>query len=157
MSVVAEEPPEGDDDWTEEQWLEWLANAPPDPESGRATKLTRATHSPSGTVLGAAMLGLGQWGDLAARGGSQLLALKFSRDDETEADLVGLELAARAGYDPKASVSLWNKMAKVGNGKGPPGALSFLSTHPTGPDRIKRLEANVPKVEGLYRAATDRG
>ena len=60
MSVVAEEPPEGDDDWTEEQWLEWLANAPPDPESGRATKLTRATHSPSGTVLGAAMLGLDQ-------------------------------------------------------------------------------------------------
>ncbi len=120
-------------------------------------RLAKTTGTSTALQMGAAMLGLGQWGDLAARGGSQLLALKFSRDDETEADLVGLELAARAGYDPKASVSLWNKMAKVGNGKGTPGALSFLSTHPTGPDRIKRLEANVPKVEGLYRAATGKG
>jgi hypothetical protein len=60
VSTVVEEPPEGDDDWTEEQWLEWLANAPADPEMGRATRLTRATHTPSGTVLGAAMLGLDQ-------------------------------------------------------------------------------------------------
>jgi hypothetical protein len=60
VSTVVEEPPEGEDGWTEEQWLEWLANAPPDPESGRATRLTRATRSPSGTVLGAAMLGLDQ-------------------------------------------------------------------------------------------------
>ncbi|MDN4589463.1 peptidase M48 [Xenophilus aerolatus] len=120
-------------------------------------RLAKTTGTSTALQMGAAMLGLGQWGDLAARGGSQLLALKFSRDDETEADLVGLELAARAGYDPKASVSLWNKMAQVGNGKGTPGALSFLSTHPTGPDRIKRLEANVPKVEGLYRAATGKG
>jgi hypothetical protein len=60
VSVVAEEPPEGADDWTEEQWREWLASAPPDPESGRAHPLTRATRSPSGSVLGAAMLGLEQ-------------------------------------------------------------------------------------------------
>ena len=60
MSVVAEEPPEGADDWTEEQWREWLATAPADPESGRAHPLTRATRSPSGSVLGAAMLGLEQ-------------------------------------------------------------------------------------------------
>jgi Zn-dependent protease with chaperone function len=120
-------------------------------------RLAKTTGTSTFLQFGAQALGLGQWGDLAARGSSQLLALKFSRDDETEADLVGLELAARAGYDPKASVSLWNKMAKVGNGKGTPGALSFLSTHPTGPDRIKRLEANVPKVEGLYRAATGKG
>lgn len=120
-------------------------------------RLAKTTGTSAALRLGASVLGLGDWGDLAARGSSQLLALKFSRDDETEADLVGLELAARAGYDPKASVSLWNKMAKVGNAKGTPGALSFLSTHPTGPDRIKRLEANVPKVEGLYRAATAKG
>ena len=60
VSVVADEPPEGADDWTEEQWREWLASAPPDPESGRAHPLTRATRSPSGSVLGAAMLGLEQ-------------------------------------------------------------------------------------------------
>src|SRR5690606_12005555 len=57
--------------------------------------------------LGAQLFGLGQLGDLAANVGTQLLTLKFSRDDEVEADLVGLELAARAGYHPEASVTLW--------------------------------------------------
>ncbi|HEX4867101.1 MAG TPA: hypothetical protein VFV32_05690 [Acidimicrobiales bacterium] len=58
MVEVLDEPPEGADDWTEEQWREWLAAAPPDPETGRAHPLTRAASSPSGTVLGAAMFGL---------------------------------------------------------------------------------------------------
>jgi hypothetical protein len=57
---VAEQPPEGPDDWTEEQWLEFLEQVPQDPESGHAHPLTRATSSPSGVVLGAAMLGLDQ-------------------------------------------------------------------------------------------------
>ena len=96
--------------------------------------------------IAAQLLGLGQAGDLAARAGTQLITLKFSRSDETDADLVGLELAARAGYDPKASVSLWTKMAKASKSEG---ALGFLSTHPSGPDRIKVLQANLPKVEGL--------
>ena len=74
-----------------------------------------------------------------------------SRDDEVEADLVGLELAARGGYNPDASVSLWNKMAKASGGR--TDGLAFLSTHPTGPDRIKRLEENVPRVRGLYEQA----
>ncbi|HJR26818.1 MAG TPA: hypothetical protein VJ804_15175 [Acidimicrobiales bacterium] len=55
MSVVAEEPPEGADDWTEDQWREWLAAAPPDPDTGRAHPLTRAVSSGGGSVLGAAM------------------------------------------------------------------------------------------------------
>lgn len=59
MSAVLEEPPEGDD-WSEEEWRAWLADAPADPETGRAHPLTRAASSPSGTVLGAAMLGLEQ-------------------------------------------------------------------------------------------------
>ena len=70
--------------------------------------------------------------------------------DETDADLVGLELAARAGYDPRASVSLWRKMATASKNQG---GIGFLSTHPSGSDRIRILEANVPKVDGLYRAA----
>jgi hypothetical protein len=57
---VAVEPPEDPDDWTEEEWREWLANAPPDPDTGRAHPLSRAVASPSGTVLGAAMSGLDQ-------------------------------------------------------------------------------------------------
>jgi predicted Zn-dependent protease len=83
---------------------------------------------------------------MAANLGTQLLTLKFSRSDESEADLVGLELAARAGYDPQAAVTLWQKMGQAtGNG-----GIGFLSTHPTGPDRIRELEQNVPRVQGLY-------
>jgi len=103
--------------------------------------------------LGAALFGLGQVGDLAANVGTQLLSLKFSRDDEVEADLVGLELGARAGYNPAASVTLWEKMGKASGGGGSPG---FLSTHPTGPDRIARLRDNVPRVAGLYQQAVRR-
>jgi Zn-dependent protease with chaperone function len=99
--------------------------------------------------IGAQLLGLGQLGDVAANLGTQLITLKFSREDETEADLVGLELAARSGYQPRASVCLWQKMAANGGGSG----ASFLSTHPSGPDRIRELEANVPKVQGLYEQA----
>ncbi len=106
----------------------------------------------TGTLLslGAQLLGLGQLGDVAASLGTQLLTLKFSREDENDADLVGLELAARAGYNPQASVSLWQKMAQNGGGAGGPG---FLSTHPSGPERIQHLQDNVPKVQGLYQRA----
>ncbi|HEY8357020.1 MAG TPA: M48 family metallopeptidase, partial [Ramlibacter sp.] len=100
--------------------------------------------------LGAALFGLGQVGDLAANVGTQLLSLKFSRDDEIEADLVGLELGARAGFNPASSVTLWEKMSQGSSGGGSPG---FLSTHPTGPDRISRLRENVPRVRGLYEQA----
>jgi predicted Zn-dependent protease len=99
--------------------------------------------------LGSALLGLGDLGRLAAGMGEQLLTLVFSRDDESEADLVGMELAARAGYDPAAGVTLWQKMGAVNKGAPP----EFLSTHPSGPTRIKDIEANLPKVEGLYERA----
>lgn len=101
--------------------------------------------------LGAQLLGLGDLGNLAAGLGGQLLALQFSRSDESDADLVGLELAARAGFDPQASVSLWKKMGNA-TGAGQRG-LAFLSTHPSGPARIRELERNAPSVQGLYEAA----
>ena len=106
----------------------------------------------TGTILslGAQLLGLGQLGDVAANVGTQLLTLRFSREDESDADLVGLELAARGGYNPQAAVSLWQKMAQAGGGAGGP---SFLSTHPSGPQRIQQLQSNVPKVQGLYQRA----
>ena len=105
----------------------------------------------TGTLLslGAQLLGLGELGNVAANVGTQLLTLRFSREDETDADLVGLELAARGGFNPQAAVSLWQKMAQAGGGNGP----SFLSTHPSGPERIEQLQANVPKVQGLYQRA----
>ena len=104
-----------------------------------------------GLSLGAQLLGLGELGNVAANLGTQLLSLKFSRADESEADLVGLELAARAGYNPQASVSLWRKMGQATGGGG--GGLEFLSTHPSGPQRIEELQSNVPKVMGLYQQA----
>mgnify|MGYP006169137853 CR=1 FL=1 len=102
-----------------------------------------------GLSIAAQLFGLGQLGDVAANLGTQLLSLKFSREDETEADLVGLELAARSAYQPRASVTLWQKMTSAGGGAGP----GFLSTHPSGPNRIRELEANLPKVQGLYERA----
>lgn len=99
--------------------------------------------------LGAALFGLGNAGRMAADLGGQLLTLKFGREDESEADLVGMELAARAGYDPRAGVSLWNKMAEASKGAPP----QFLSTHPSGPTRIREIETALPKVTGLYARA----
>lgn len=84
--------------------------------------------------------------DMVAREGANLLTLKFSREDETEADLVGMELGARAGYDPRAGVTLWQKMSAA-NKNAPP---QWLSTHPSGTTRIQEMEANMPKVLPLY-------
>jgi predicted Zn-dependent protease len=85
----------------------------------------------------------------AFRFGGNLLTLKFSRGDESEADLVGLDLAARAGFDPRAGITLWQKMAAASRG----GQLEFLSTHPSGEHRIKEMQAQMPKVMPLYEAA----
>jgi predicted Zn-dependent protease len=87
--------------------------------------------------------------DGLARGGANLLTLEFSREDESEADLVGMELAARAGYDPRAGVTLWQKMSAANKG-GPP---QWLSTHPSGKSRIAEIEKNLPKVMPLYEHA----
>ena len=96
--------------------------------------------------IGAALLGLGDVGRTVANMGGQLLTLKFGREDESEADLVGMELAARAGYDPRSGVTLWQKMMEASKGAPP----EFLSTHPAGNTRIRDIEASLPKVEPLY-------
>lgn len=75
--------------------------------------------------------------------------LPHSRQQETEADRVGVELAARAGYDPRAAISLWQKMEKAGGAKPP----KLLSTHPSDADRLKDLTAISEKVMPIYQAA----
>ncbi|MBD9403057.1 M48 family metallopeptidase [Comamonas sp. CMM02] len=114
-------------------------------------QLAKNSATSIGISLGAQLLGLGDMGNYAARLGGQLLSLRFSRNDESDADLVGLEIAARAGYNPNASVTLWQKM---GNATGSSAnGLAFLSTHPSGPERIRELQRNVPRVQALYQAA----
>ncbi|MDT9002090.1 M48 family metallopeptidase [Paucibacter sp. APW11] len=108
---------------------------------------TAATRLGAGLI--SSLLGLGNVGDSLLSMGSQLLTLEFSRSDESEADLVGMELAARAGYNPEAGVSLWQKMGAASKGAPP----QWLSTHPAGPTRIKDIEANLPKVQALYQRA----
>lgn len=87
--------------------------------------------------------------DLAGQVASVTFQLPHSREQEAEADRMGLELMARAGYDPHAAVSVWQKMLRQKSG-GPP---EFLSTHPSGSSRIQDLNANIPKVMPLYTAA----
>ena len=91
----------------------------------------------------------GQAAGTVVQSGAGLLTLKFSRDDETDADLVGLELAARAGYNPNAGVTLWKKMAAAS--KGAP--YEWFSTHPSGDTRIATIEKNIPAVLPLYKEA----
>lgn len=86
----------------------------------------------------------------AAGLGSQLFfALPNGREQERESDKIGLELAARAGYNPDAAVTLWQKMDAQGGAKPP----EFLSTHPASANRIAELRALAPKVRPLYEAA----
>jgi predicted Zn-dependent protease len=108
---------------------------------------TMATRG--GIEVLSAVLGLGGLGQMAANAGGQLLSLKFSRDDETEADIVGMDLAARAGYDPAAGVTLWQKMIAANKGAPP----QWMSTHPASDTRIKDIEAKLPKVAPLYAKA----
>jgi predicted Zn-dependent protease len=75
-----------------------------------------------------------------------------SRAAESEADRIGIELAAKAGYDPRAAITLWQKMAKVG-GKSPP---QFLSTHPSPANREKKLAEYVPEMMPYYEQKGDR-
>jgi predicted Zn-dependent protease len=78
------------------------------------------------------------------------IILPNSRENESEADAIGLELAARAGYNPMGAISVWQKMLKASKGSSSP---EFLSTHPSGETRIEQLTALMPAVEPLYKAA----
>jgi len=89
--------------------------------------------------------------DLANQVASVTFQLPHSREQESEADVMGLELMARAGYDPHAAVSVWQKMISAEKSGGPP---EFLSTHPSPANRIAELQARIPKVIPLYQAAS---
>ena len=117
-------------------------------EHARARMGKNAATGIGASLLGQ-VLGLGNLGQTVTNYGAQLLTLQFSRSDESDADLVGMELAARAGFDPHAGVTLWQKMAAASRGAPP----QWLSTHPSGNTRISDIERNLPKVTPLYEQA----
>lgn len=86
---------------------------------------------------------------LANRAADIAFSLPYSRNMESEADTVGLELMARAGYDPRAAVSVWQKMQRTGQSGGP----GFLSTHPDAGQRIQSINAQLPNVMSLYQTS----
>jgi predicted Zn-dependent protease len=107
---------------------------------------TQATIGIVGAILGVGQMGQG----IANTVADVTLNLPNSRLHETESDRIGVELAARAGFDPRAAVTLWEKMGKLSGGNQPP---KWLSTHPPHGDRINDLRAYSEKVMPLYAQA----
>jgi predicted Zn-dependent protease len=118
-------------------------------EHGRERASQQMAQGLAVGVIGAAV-GLGGLGqDLAGLVADVTFGLPYSREFEREADRIGVELAARGGFDPRAAVSLWQKMAQAGGG----GTPEFLSTHPSDQSRIQDVQAYAQRVMPLYQQA----
>lgn len=123
-----------------------------------AERMSVAAGNAALLQIGAVLLGgKGTGGQLALQAAAVAttvgVQLPNSRQQEAEADRIGIELAARGGYDPNAAVSLWQKMVAATGGKG---RFDFLSTHPAGEKRIEALGALVPSMMPLYQDKSPR-
>jgi len=113
--------------------------------------ISRQMATQTAVGIAGALFGVGELGtSLGNMVADVTLNRPNSRTNETEADRIGVELAARAGYNPEAAISLWQKMAKLNSGGQPP---KWLSTHPSNEDRIKDVQIYAQKVMPLYTAA----
>jgi predicted Zn-dependent protease len=111
-------------------------------------QISQALAAQTAIGVGGALLGIGQGSaDLAGVVYENVLATRFSRTDEYEADRIGLELAARAGYDPRTGVTLWQKMMSANRGGRPP---EFLTSHPAETNRVQQIQSLLPTVMPLY-------
>ena len=111
-----------------------------------ATSLAVTTYAVTGDRPGVALAG-------AAMAAALAIQLPNSRQAETESDVIGIELAARAGYDPRAAPTLWKKMAQA---SGSDGQFDFFSTHPAPAKRMESLRRLVPKMLPHYEAKGER-
>lgn len=122
----------------------------------RAHHAAQRMSTETATSLGANLLGTVLGGAnaqmvaaLLGAGAEYGVILPYSRNQELEADQLGLHSMARAGYDPHAAISLWQKMAQKGGSRPP----AFLSTHPDPENRVEQLQAQMPAAEREYRDA----
>jgi predicted Zn-dependent protease len=123
-----------------------------------AERMSVATAQQIGLQVAASILGTGSMTNQMALQAAAIattvgVQLPNSRKQESEADRIGIELAAKAGYDPNAAVSLWQKMIEA---TGQRGKSDFLSTHPAGEKRIESLSAMVPQMMPYYQDRSPR-
>ena len=112
----------------------------------QSVALVSAVSNPTSTLgqLAVSSLGVGaQYG----------IILPFSRTHESEADIIGLDLMAKAGFDPRQSINLWEKMDQASKGQ----PAEFMSTHPSHDTRINELSAHMPEAMQLYQQAQSIG
>lgn len=104
--------------------------------------------------VGVAQATTGVSGQLLSLGAQAFFLLPYSRIHETEADLLGMDLMAKAGFDPNASITLWQNMARASGGRSPP---QLLSTHPSNQSRIRDLGNRLPQAASIYQRARSQG
>ncbi|GAA0831872.1 MAG: peptidase M48 [Cupriavidus sp.] len=113
-------------------------------------RAAQAEISNLGANVVSQLTGFGNLGNMDIGSNAKMLSLRFSRQEETEADLIGMDIASRAGYDPRAAITLWQKMGKFLRA-----GDEFSSTHPSGRSRIAVLEAHMKEVLPLYARAME--
>ncbi|MFZ2314015.1 MAG: M48 family metallopeptidase [Methylobacter sp.] len=109
--------------------------------------IIQAVSAPQ-TALGQTALGL------LGVGAQYGILMPYSRVHESEADMIGVDLMARAGFDPRQSIGLWQKMERASQGRNP---IEFMSTHPSHATRIQDLENHMPQAMGLFQQAQSQG
>jgi predicted Zn-dependent protease len=102
-------------------------------------------------IAGAPTSALGQLGfGLLGVGAQYGVLMPYGRTQESEADVIGVDLMAKAGFDPRQSIGLWQRMEQASQGNQP---TEFMSTHPSHATRIQDLERHMPQAMGLYQQA----
>ncbi len=117
-----------------------------------AARVSNQMAAQLGVSLGSAVTGVSP--DMIGMGANLLLLMPYGRGDETEADVLGLDLMARAGFDPRQAPALWVNMGRANGGNAPP---EFMSTHPSNESRIRDLNSHMPKSLPYYEQARSQG